>query len=256
MVNSVEAADGKADARIGREVYFFGTCIVDGVRPEGGLAAMKLLRSLGVKARFPGRQTCCGQPAYNSGYAEDARKVAEAQLDLFPDDIPIVLPSASCAEMFREHYPLLFAKTRHEEKAERIAARTFEWGEFVNRRLKPDWKDGEPPVKAYCHVSCHGREQRSDSLDLLSKLENVQIVEIPHAEECCGFGGYFSIRHDGISGRMAENKAGEILASGAEVLISSEASCMLNIQGVLEKKGSRMPCYHLAEFILERIGER
>ena len=236
-----------------KEVYFYGTCVVDAVNATSGLAAMKLLNNFGIKPKYPAGQSCCSQPAFNAGYRDDAAKVALQQLKIFTDDIPIIVPSSSCAEMFRHHIPTLFNGGEESRLANDVAARTFEWSWFLRNVVDPDLKDKGSRLKVYHHTSCHGRFNREVELDLLRRLEFVELMDIPHASECCGFGGVFSVKHHNISGKMAHNKADEIAESGAQILVSGEASCLMNIKGVLDKKLSGISCYHLPEFILTRI---
>ncbi len=237
------------------QVYFFGTCLVDLLSPEAGLAGIQLLRRAGVEVVFPQGQSCCGQPAFNSGYRHEALSVARAQLDCFPEPIPLVVPSASCAGMIRNHWPELFTGEPDEPQARALAGRTWELCEFLAEIL--DWHphDKGEPLQVAVHHSCASRrETRSwrHAQRLLGALSNVSVLEPAHAEECCGFGGTFAIKQPELSAAMAESKCVEIEATGARCLISQDCGCLMNLGGMLERRGTGIRVQHLAEFLLER----
>lgn len=217
-------------------VYFFGTCLIDLIFPQAGLAAMRLLRREGLEVIYPQGQTCCGQPAYNSGYDAAARDVARRQLATFPEDYPILVPSASCAGMLKVQYPRLFAGTPDEERALRLAGRVYELTDYLARVL--DWRhpDLGPPLKVALHHSCSARREMGvagAAADLLARLANLEVVEPDHAHECCGFGGTFAVKQPAISAAMAADKAAAILATGAQVLVGQDCGCLLNLGGTL-----------------------
>lgn len=236
-------------------ILFFGTCLIDVSHPEAGLAAMRLIQRAGVHVRFPSRQTCCGQPAYNSGYRDEARRVARLQLDALAGDEPIVVPSASCAGMMRIHYPRLFEGTADAEQATQTAERVVELCDFLERVLRIDLIDRGPPLSVALHQSCSARREMGVSESataLLRRLANVSIVEPDHAEECCGFGGTFAIKEPEISAAMASDKAASIAATEAAVLVSQDCGCLLNIGGTAEKSGLGFKPMHIAELLWER----
>ena len=246
-----------------RSVYFFGTCLIDMVLPQAGLAAMHLLRREGIEVIYPQGQTCCGQPAYNSGYDAEARTVARCQLDAFSRDIPVVVPSASCAGMMKVQYPKLFAGTPDQERAEALARRVVELTDFLARVL--DWRpvDRGAPLKVVLHQSCSARREMGvadAAKDLLARLAHLETVEPDHAHECCGFGGTFAVKQPEISAAMAADKADAILATGAQVLVSQDAGCLLNLGGTLERRcpdaaaqpSPRPAVKHIAELLWER----
>jgi L-lactate dehydrogenase complex protein LldE len=246
-----------------RAVYCFGTCLIDLLYPRAGLAAMQLLRQAGVRVVFPQGQTCCGQPAYNSGYRDAARRVARAQLDAFPEDLPVVVPSASCAGMLAVHYPTLFAGTPDQARAEALAGRVVELTDFLLRVI--DWRpvDRGPPLRVALHSSCSARREMGvaeATRELLGRLAGVETVEPDHAHECCGFGGTFSIKQPEISAAMAADKAAAVRATGAEVLVSQDCGCLMNIGGTLAHRageGGAPPgprVLHVAELLWERTG--
>jgi L-lactate dehydrogenase complex protein LldE len=236
-------------------VYFFGTCLIDLLYPLAGISAMRLLRREGIRVVFPPDQTCCGQPAYNAGYEEEARRVARAQLGLFPGDLPIVVPSASCAGMFRVHYPRLFAGTPDAERAQSVAGRVHELTEFLVRVLDLRPRDRGAPVRVALHHSCSARRElavSSAATELLGRLNKVDAVEPDQAHECCGFGGTFAVKQPEISAAMAADKAAAIADTGAQVLVSQDCGCLMNLEGTLRHQGAGPRVKHIAEFLWER----
>jgi L-lactate dehydrogenase complex protein LldE len=236
-------------------VYVFGTCLIDLVVPGAGLAAMRLIERAGVRVVFPQAQTCCGQPAYNSGYRDEARRVAIAQLDAFPADLPIVVPSASCAGMLKVHYPLLLADTPQAARAAAFAGRVVEFTDFLARVLDVRLTDLGPPIRVAVHNSCSSRREMGvadATMDLLGRLAQVELVEPERAQECCGFGGTFAIKQPEISAAMAADKTSAIAATGARILVSQDCGCLMNLGGTLARRGTGPKVQHVAEFIWER----
>ncbi len=240
------------------QVYFFGTCLVDLFYPQAGVAGVQLLEREGITVHFPQDQTCCGQPAYTSGYHDQARQVAAAQLDLFPEPWPIVVPSGSCGGMLRHHYPALFSGTAQEKKARDIAHRTWELTEFLLHVCRVRFTDQGPPVTVAMHTSCSARREMAigdAGRRLLEQLDNVTVVEQARAEECCGFGGTFAVRHPEISAAMVSDKVDSIVAAGADQLASTDCGCLMNIAGHAEKSGKPLAAEHLAGFLWNRVRE-
>lgn len=245
------------------EIYFFGTCLIDLLYPKAGLAGMQLLRNAGVKVIFPDNQTCCGQPAFNSGYRDEARSVARSLLPCFPRDIPIVVPSGSCAGMIKHHWPELFAGEADADQALNIAARVFELTEFLVEVLQLKLTDLGPPTKIAIHTSCSARREMgvAEHIEsLIGQLENVEVQTQQRKEECCGFGGTFAVKLAAISGAMVQDKTASLRATGAERIVSQDCGCLMNIGGAMEKQqadgqGSSVPTQHIAEFLLERCHE-
>jgi L-lactate dehydrogenase complex protein LldE len=236
-------------------VYVFGTCLIDLVFPDAGLCAMRLIERAGVRVIFPQAQTCCGQPAYNSGYRDEARRAAIAQLDAFPEDLPVVVPSASCGGMLKVHYPLLLAGTAHAARADAFANRVVELTDFVVRVLDVRLADLGPPLRVAVHNSCSSRREMGvadATLDLLRRLAQVEVVEPERATECCGFGGAFAVKEPEISAAMAADKARAIAATGAAVLVSQDCGCLMNLGGTLARQGAAPQVRHVAEFVWER----
>jgi L-lactate dehydrogenase complex protein LldE len=237
------------------EVYFLATCLTDLLYPRAGLAGMELIRRAGVRVIYPKRQSCCGQPAYNSGYRDEALKVARHQLSCFPRNIPVVVPSGSCAGMVSHHWPELFAGKPDEAEAVNMAGRTFELTQFLVDHLDLQLEDLGEPTEIVVHTSCSSRnelgiEERIESL--LAQLSNVTVREQARKAECCGFGGTFSIKQPDISGAMVQDKCDALEQTGATRVVSQDCGCLMNIGGALEKQGRTLQPQHIAEFLLER----
>ncbi|MBB3192024.1 (Fe-S)-binding protein [Halomonas cerina] len=237
------------------KVYFYGTCLVDMFFPEAGLDGIRLLEREGIEVLFPEDQTCCGQPAYTSGYHDEARAVAAAQLDLFPKPWPIVVPSGSCGGMMRTHYPSLFAGTEHEARAEELAGRVFELTEFLVHVCHLKLEDRGHLEKVAMHTSCSARREMGlaeTGPALLAKLGQVELVEQARAAECCGFGGTFAVRHPEVSAAMVEDKACAIEAAGTARFVTSDCGCLMNIAGRLEHQQKTVKGEHIASYLWRR----
>lgn len=250
------------------DVYFFATCLVDQFFPEVGLDAIALLERAGITVHFPENQTCCGQPAYTSGFPEQARQVAAQQLDLFPEDWPVIVPSGSCAGMMKHHYPKLFADNPAlREKAERLAPRIYEFTQFLTDVLDyqpADMNQEGQEDLVVLHTSCSARREMNVHLSgrkLLEKLPGVRIAQQDHEAECCGFGGTFSLKQPEISAAMVEDKVDALLASGARRVVSADCGCLANILGHAawrDRQAGRnspsLPGEHIASFLLRQSG--
>ena len=245
------------------DVYFFATCVVDQFFPGAGMDAITLLERQGIHVHFPEEQTCCGQPAYTSGFPDEARKVAAHQLTLFPNDWPVVVPSGSCAGMMKHHYPTLFAADPvRKAQAEALSSRIYELTDFLVHVLdfKPADLGGDCTV--VLHTSCSARREMGVHLTgrkLLGDLANVTIAQQDHESECCGFGGTFSIKQPEISGAMVEDKVKSLKATGAERVVSADCGCLMNILGHAAWKDQQaglskpsLPGEHIASFLLRR----
>jgi len=247
------------------DVYLFATCLVDQFEPEAGLDTVRLLEREGIRVHFPEGQTCCGQPAYSSGYPDAARAVARRQIDLFPEPWPVVVPSGSCAAMIRHDYPKLFAddevlRTRVADLSERV----FEFTEFLVHVVGFHRADSGESCKVALHTSCHARREmgvHETSAALLAGLGAVEVLKQARAEECCGFGGAFAVRHGEISEAIVSDKVASLRATGAERVVSADCGCLLNIQGRADyedraagRKDASLPAEHIASFLWRRTG--
>jgi len=245
------------------DVYLFATCLIDQFAPEAGLDSVRLLERAGIAVHFPAEQTCCGQPAYTSGYPDEARAVARRQLSLFPQPWPIVVPSGSCAAMMRHHYPKLFAADAARlAQATALAERIFELTEFLVHVVGLDCDDQGAPCTVALHTSCHARREmgsHTSSAALLQGLAQVRVVEQARTEECCGFGGTFAIRHPDISAAIVGDKVASLRDSGAERVVSADCGCLFNILGhaakldeVAGRSTPSLPGEHIASFLWRR----
>ncbi len=244
-------------------VYVFGTCLVDQFAPDAGLDTVRLLEREGIAVHFPEQQTCCGQPAYTSGYPDEARAVARLQLSLFPQPWPIVVPSGSCAGMMRHHYPKLFADDPvYGPRARAMAERIFELTEFLVHVVGLKLEDKGEPCTIAVHTSCSARREMGShetSHALLSRLGNVNVVRQAREEECCGFGGTFAIRHPEISEAIVNDKVTALRDTGAEAVVSADCGCLFNILGhaahldqLAGRKQASLPGEHIASFLWRR----
>ena len=247
------------------DVYLFATCLVDQFAPEAGLATVRLIEREGIAVHFPIEQTCCGQPAYSSGYPDEARAVARRQLDLFPQPWPVVVPSGSCAAMMRHHYPKLFADDPVLlAKAVELAERIFELTEFLVHVAGFSRDDCGEPCTVALHTSCQARREmgvHETSGALLAKLAGVDVAVQARAEECCGFGGTFAVRHPDISEAIVSDKVASLKDSGAQRVVSADCGCLFNILGRAAKqdelagrKEASLPGEHIASFLWRRTG--
>ncbi len=239
-------------------VYYFGTCLVDLIYPQAGMAGIKLIQREGVEVIFPQNQTCCGQPAFNAGHQHEAREVAALQVGLFPKDIPIIIPSGSCGGMIRKHYPGLFDDHALQNEAKSVARRAFELTEFLVHVLKIKLEDQGKPIKISWHSSCHAKREmgiENEPKQLLQQLKNVTLLELEREDECCGFGGTFAVKEPHISAAMVKDKIEDIKQTGAKRLIGADCGCLLNISGAMKHAGIQTDHQHIAEFIWQRVSK-
>jgi L-lactate dehydrogenase complex protein LldE len=237
------------------DVYVFATCLIDLMTPQGGLDAIRLLEKIGYRVHFPAGQSCCGQPAYTSGYPEAARQVAAAQLGLFPQPWPIVVLSGSCGGMMHKHWPALFAGTKYAATAEAVARRVVEFATFVHQVAQVEFVDCDPasaPETLALHTSCSARREMQvhESDEALLQGLNVNCQRPARATECCGFGGTFSLRQPEISSAMAADKAAAVQATGAKTLVAADCGCLLNIAKTLEAQGADVQAEYIATTLL------
>lgn len=234
------------------KVYLYGTCLIDSLYPDSGIDAVALLEAHGIEVIFPQQQSCCGQPAYNSGYHKEAKQVAQSQIPLFSQPIPIVVLSGSCAGMMKHHYPDLCGKR---ETVEDFAGRIFEFSEFLHHVLRIELEDKGAPINVALHTSCAARREmgcRPTALSLLNQLKQMTLVEHPYESECCGFGGTFAVKHGDISSAMVKDKCDSLLSAGVDTYVSADWGCMMNINGALSKQKQSLQGQHIASFLYQR----
>jgi L-lactate dehydrogenase complex protein LldE len=235
-------------------VYFYATCLVDMFYPKVGLASIELIQREGVKVIFPPDQSCCGQPAWNSGYREQAAEVIASQLKLFPRDLPIVVPSASCAGMIKNHWPQAFKPGPQQQLAMSIAERVLELTDFLLNRLGYRPAMLKNPMKVAVHNSCSSIRHYPVAGNIEALLESMgaELREQANKAECCGFGGTFCVKQADISGNMVQDKCTALLDCGAEVILSQDCGCLMNIGGAFDKAGRSLKIQHVAEFLREQ----
>jgi L-lactate dehydrogenase complex protein LldE len=234
-------------------VALFVTCLVDLFRPSVGFAAIKLLEQAGCSVDVPRAQTCCGQPAYNSGDRADAKAIALQVLDAFAGYEYVVAPSGSCAGMIRQHYPELFADDPvNLPRAREFAGRSWELVSFLvdvcgMRSVGARW-DREVTY----HDACSGLRElgiKRQPRQLLASVAGLTLKELPGAEDCCGFGGTFCVKYPDISDKMVSDKEADIAATGAEAVLAGDLGCLLNIAGKLHRQGRPVEARHVAEVL-------
>jgi L-lactate dehydrogenase complex protein LldE len=234
-------------------VALFVTCLVDLFRPTVGFAAVKLLAEAGCTVEVPRAQTCCGQPAYNSGDRSDTRAIALQVFDAFAGYDYVVAPSGSCAAMIRQHYPELFADDpANLPRARELAGRTWEVVSFLvdvcgMRAVAVQWDR-----QVTYHDACSGLRELGIKLQprqLLASVAGLQLRELPGAEVCCGFGGTFCIKYPDISDKMVTDKEADIIATRAQAILAGDLGCLLNIAGKLSRQGRRIEVRHVAEVL-------
>lgn len=234
-------------------VALFVTCLADLFYPQIAEDVVRVLWRLGVEVDFPQAQTCCGQPAYNSGYRRDAAILARHFLDIFEAAPLIVTPSGSCAAMVRKVYPdLLAADPARRAQAEAIAARTYEFSEFLVRVLGVEDVGATYPATVTYHDACHlcrALGVREEPRRLLRAVRGLTLVEMERPDWCCGFGGAFSVRMPAVSTAILTQKIQRARATGADALVTSDAGCMMHIAGRLARLGEPMRVLHLAQVL-------
>ncbi len=241
-------------------VGFFVTCLVDLMRPSVGFAALKLLEAGGADVFVPATQTCCGQPAYNSGDRPDAKTLALKVVDEFEDCDYLVAPSGSCAGMIRTHYADLFASDAAMlARVQKLAARTHELTDFLVNVLKVESVPGTFAGTVTYHDCCAGLREmgvKSQPRQLLGRMPGLQLQEMAEPETCCGFGGTFAIKFGEISARLADNKCEHVEHCGADAVVLGDLGCMLNIEGRLRRRGNASTrVLHIAEVLAGTTGE-
>ncbi len=237
-------------------VQLMATCLGDVLRPAAVQATVEILHRLGHQVEFPWQQTCCGQPLYNSGYAHWARRQAQHTIEVFSQsDDPVVTPSGSCAAMVKVEYLHLFEPEEPwHDRARELAQRTFELSDFLVNVLQVEDLGARYQGRVAYHFACHLRVLglEDEPLRLIRRVEGVELVELARADQCCGFGGSFSVRYGDISGAMVRDKAMCILASGADTVVSTDTGCLMNIGGYLHRRQIPVRVMHLAELLNHR----
>jgi L-lactate dehydrogenase complex protein LldE len=238
------------------QVALFITCLGDQFFPGVGESVVTVLRRLGVEVTFNPAQTCCGQPAFNTGYAAEAREVAARVLDLFRDAEYVVAPSGSCTTMVRVFYPELFAgDPARQRQAEELGKRFFEFSEFLVKVLKVEDVGASFPHRVTYHDSCHLLRElgvETEPRKLLGAVRGLELVEMQDHKLCCGFGGTFSVKFPEVSVPMGEDKLQAAGATGAEFLVANDAGCLMHLAGIIHRQQTPLRTMHLAELLAKR----
>ena len=246
-------------------VALFVTCLVDLFRPTVGFAAVKLIEDAGCAVEVPPSQTCCGQPAYNSGDKKDARAIAEQVIEAFEDYDFIVAPSGSCGGMLGKHYPELFAgDAKWEPRALAFSAKVHELVSFLTDVMFITSTGASHQGSVTYHDSCSGLRElgiKAQPRKLLAGVEGLTLTELKDSEICCGFGGTFCVKYPDISNKIVSEKTSHIKASGADLLLAGDLGCLMNMAGKLKREGSDIQVRHVAEVLAgmtdgPAIGER
>ena len=238
------------------KVSLFITCLVDQFFPEAGMSVVTVLRRLDVEVEFLVEQTCCGQPAFNSGFTDEARTLAKRFIEIFKDSEYVVAPSGSCTSMVKVFYPeLLKDEPQWHDRAESLASRTYEFTEFLVNILGVEDVGACSQGKVALHQSCHLLRElnvRTEPQRLLNSVKGIEVVELERAEACCGFGGLFSIKYPHISGGILQEKIDNINKSGADVVVASDVGCLMHIAGGLSRQSAAVKTMHIAELLATR----
>jgi L-lactate dehydrogenase complex protein LldE len=239
-----------------KRVALFITCLSDQFFPRTGECAIEVLERLGVEVAFNPAQTCCGQPAFNTGYREEARAVAARNLELFDNADYVVAPSGSCTSMVRVFYQELFAgEAKLQERARRLAAKFFEFSEFLVKVLGVEDVGAAFPHRVAYHDACHLLRElgiESEPRRLIRAVRGIELVEIGDNRLCCGFGGTFSIKFPEVSVAMAADKAQAAIRAGAEYLVANDSGCLMHLEGTIHRQRLPLKTLHLAELLVQR----
>lgn len=233
-------------------VTLFVPCFVDALFPRAGISMVQILERLGHRVVCPTEVACCGQPPFNSGYWAEARPIARQVLAQLQDAEAVVIGSGSCGAMVKKFYPELFARLPEAELARSVSERTWEFSEFLVRKLGVTDLGAHFPARVTFHDGCHGLRElgiKHSPRALLAKVRGLELLEMKDAETCCGFGGTFAAKFPSISTAMGEVKCSSALETGADYIVSNDSSCLMHIQGLLSRAGKPLKTLHLAEVL-------
>lgn len=234
------------------KVHVFIPCFIDQLYPEAGFNTVKVLERAGCMVKYNIEQTCCGQPAFNAGYWDESRKVCDKFIHDFADAQYVVMPSASCTGFVKNYYTDIYDKASNTKEIKDLQSKVYELSDFLVNVLKVDDLGAKLNCKATYHDSCAALREiklKNEPRQLLSKVKGLELVELAENETCCGFGGTFSVKFEAISVAMGEQKATNILNTGADVVISTDLSCLMHIGGVMGNKQMPIKSMHLADVL-------
>lgn len=235
------------------KVSLFVTCLVDQFYPQIALSAVKILEQLGIDVHFDVRQTCCGQPAFNSGFTEEAKQVGCSLLDIYKDQEWIVTPSGSCCSMMKVFLPkILSDEPQYSELAQNVSNRVWEFSDFLVSVLKVESMGASFRARATYHDSCHLLRElgiQEPPRKLLNSVAGLDLQEMENSEQCCGFGGTFSVKFSEVSSEMGRKKLQAIEQTGAQYVIATDASCLMHLEGLINRQKSQLKTMHIAEVL-------
>jgi L-lactate dehydrogenase complex protein LldE len=234
------------------KVKLFIPCFVDLFYPRVGVAMVRILEKLGHEVVCPDEPACCGQPAFNTGYWDESRTVALKMLEALKDAEVVVIASGSCGAMLKVFYPELFAGTPYEALARELAPKCYEFSAFLVNKLGVTDLGARFPHKVTFHDGCHGLRELKNKhppRELLARVQGLELIEMAEAENCCGFGGTFSAKFPMISTAMADVKCASALDTGAEFIVSCDSSCLMQLQGLIDRQRKPIKTIHLAEIL-------
>lgn len=242
----------------GKRVQLMATCLCDAFYDDVAAATVQVLEHLGCEISFPEGQTCCGQPAFNGGDWAASRKVVRHTVKTFAGDEPVVVPSGSCAAMLFHGAVLEFEKEKDLPEVESLGRRSWELADFIVNGLGTTTWPGRYDAKVAFHRSCHSRGTASGaaSLALLKSIAGVEVVEFGEGEQCCGFGGTFSVSFPNISSAMGNLKLDHVRAARPDVFVSGDMSCMMHMGGLAAKEGKPIKTMHLAQLLRDALKQR
>ncbi|WP_316829473.1 (Fe-S)-binding protein [Pedobacter aquatilis] len=234
------------------KVELFVPCFVDQLYPETAFNTLRLLEKSGCNVAYNSKQTCCGQPAYNAGYWDEAKEVGTKFLNDFTENTYVVAPSASCVGMVKSGYNDLFTNTIVHNKCRSLQSNIWELSDFLVNVARKDYFGAELEGKAVYHDSCSALREckiKDEPRQLLSKVHGLEMLELADSDMCCGFGGTFAVKFDAISSAMAEQKVNNALAQQADYIISTDLSCLLHLQGYIDKNNLPIKTMHIADVL-------
>ena len=238
-----------------KTITLFIQCLVDTMYPEVGQAMVRLFEKLGISVEIPLDQTCCGQPAFNSGYRKEAKIAAKRFITIFETAEVIVCPSGSCVDMVKHQYPGLFTDGSHwQERAKTVSAKIFELTEYLVDVIEVEDVGARFQGKVTYHDSCHLLRNlgvADQPRRLIANVRDTQLVEMKNSEKCCGFGGTFSVKYPDISTAILEEKVDNIVAAEVDAVVGCDISCLMNIQGMLSRRKSHIKIMHIAELLAQ-----
>lgn len=243
------------DSRHHTQILFMATCLCDTFFADVARAAVEVLEYAGCDVLFPEDQTCCGQPAFNSGDFVNGRKVARHTCRVFDGDLPVVVPSGSCTAMLKHGNSIQFEDEPDGEVMTRLGNRTWEICDFLVNKLNFNWDGHLPGTRVTMHHSCHSRGSRTgdSALKLLNGVDGLDVRVVGQADQCCGFGGTFSVAFPHISAGMGNLKLSEVEKQSPDYLVSADMSCLMHLSGLAEKSGTALPVRHVVQILRDSM---